>query len=165
MPECWWRPSSSGDRARSARAGPPAAMIVGSEGVAAPEGARVAQVRNAGGTVSELKDLLVTYAKQETVDPVKSLGRYLGYGLAGSVLVGLSAIFLPLALLRALQAETGTALTGNWSWVPYAATLAAVAVVMGLLLFGLARVKGSQAPRFTDDGPTGGGTVGARSER
>lgn len=132
----------------------------------------MAQVRNAGGTVNELKDLLVSYAKQETVDPVKSLGRYLGYGLAGSLLVGLASIFLPLALLRALQAETGTALTGNWSWVPYAATLVAVAIVVGLLLFGLVRVKDAQGPRFTDEGPgrpgagtVGASTVGARSER
>lgn len=120
----------------------------------------MAQVRNAGGTVSELKDLLVTYAKQETVDPVKSLGRYLGYGFAGSLLIGLASIFLPLALLRGLQAETGTALTGNWSWVPYAATLAAVAIVVGLAMLGLARVKEAQRPRFPDEGP-----AGARSAR
>ena len=123
----------------------------------------MAQVRNAGDTVNELKDLLVAYAKQETVDPVKSLGRYVGFGLAGSFLVGLACIFLPLALLRALQAETGTALTGNWSWVPYAVTLVAVVVVVGLALVGLMRVKEAQRPRFPDQGAAG--TVGARSER
>jgi hypothetical protein len=29
-------------------------------------------------------------------------------------------VFLGLAGLRALQSETDTALTGNWSWAPYA---------------------------------------------
>jgi len=123
----------------------------------------VAQVRNAGGTVNELKDLLVAYAKQETVDPVRSLGRYLGFGLAGSLLVGLACIFLPLGLLRALQAETGTALTGNWSWVPYALTLVAVVIVVGLAMVGLMRVKEAQRPRF--GGEAEAGTGGTRSER
>lgn len=117
----------------------------------------MAQARNASGTVNELKDLLVTYAKQETVDPVKSLGRYLGFGLAGSLLMGLASIFLPLALLRALQAETGTALTGNWSWVPYAATLVAVAVVVGFIVWRLMRVKATQMG-------AGATTSAARSE-
>ena len=121
----------------------------------------MAQVRNASGTVNELKDLLVAYAKQETVDPVKSLGRYLGFGLAGSLLMGLAAILLPLALLRALQAETGTALTGNWSWVPYAVTLVVVAIVIGLIVAGLMRVKSTQLARTTDAPRTGA----VRSER
>jgi hypothetical protein len=127
----------------------------------AAKGEWVAQVRNAPGTVNELKELLVAYAKQETVDPVKSLGRYLGFGLAGSLLMGLAAILLPLALLRALQAETGTALTGNWSWVPYAVTLVVVALVLGLIVAGLMRVKSTQLARTTDAPPTGA----ARSER
>lgn len=53
--------------------------------------------------VAELKDLVVAYAKQETVDPLRNLGWYLFYGLAGAVSIATGIIFGLLALLRALQ--------------------------------------------------------------
>lgn len=73
--------------------------------------------------VSDVKDLLVAYAKQETVDPLKGLGRFVGFGAAAMLLIGIGAIELTVALLRLLQNETGSPLTGNWSWVPYLVTL------------------------------------------
>jgi hypothetical protein len=72
---------------------------------------------------ADVKDLLVTYAKQETVDPIKGLGRFVGYGVGAMLLIGIGAIELTIALLRLLQTETGSPLTGNWSWVPYLITL------------------------------------------
>ena len=72
---------------------------------------------------SDIKDLLVAYAKQETVDPLKGLGRFVGYGAVAMLLIGIGAIELTVALLRLLQTETGSPLTGNWSWVPYLITL------------------------------------------
>lgn len=72
---------------------------------------------------ADIKDLLVSYAKQETVDPIKGLGRFVGYGVAAMLLIGIGAIELTIALLRLLQTETGSPLTGNWSWVPYLVTL------------------------------------------
>ena len=36
------------------------------------------------------------------------------------------------AVLRALQTETGTALTGVWDWVPYAGALVFCAIAAGL---------------------------------
>ena len=79
------------------------------------------------------RELLVTYAKQEIVEPLKSLGRFLGFGVAGSVLLGLGAVLLTLAVLRALQTETGTTFTGNWSWAPYLIVLVADLVAAVLL--------------------------------
>ncbi len=70
--------------------------------------------------VVELRDLIVEYFKQETLVPLRQLKRYVGFGLLGAFLLGFGAVFLGLAGLRALQAETDTALTGNWSWAPYA---------------------------------------------
>jgi cytochrome c biogenesis protein CcdA len=106
-----------------------------------------------GSTVTELKDLLVAYAQQETVDPVKALGRYLGFGIAGSALLSLAGIFVSLGLLRLLQTETGATFTGNLSWAPYLLVLAAVAV--GLLLVMLAirraqRANRSRVPRSAE---------------
>ena len=47
--------------------------------------------------VTELRDLVVTYVKQETVVPLKQLGRYVGFGLAGSLLLGFGVVFLALS--------------------------------------------------------------------
>ena len=70
--------------------------------------------------VAELWELVVAYFKQETVVPLQALGRYAAFGALGSFLLGLGVIFMALAGLRALQTETGTTFTGNWSWAPYA---------------------------------------------
>ncbi|MFP5377980.1 MAG: hypothetical protein ACLGIO_14520 [Acidimicrobiia bacterium] len=81
---------------------------------------------------AELWQLVVAYAKQETVVPVKGLTRFVAIGLAGSALLSIGLLLLVLALLRALQTETGTTFDGNWSWAPYLVTLAACLVVAGL---------------------------------
>jgi hypothetical protein len=70
--------------------------------------------------VMELRDLVVEYFKQETVVPLRQLGRYLLFGLLGALLLGLGVVLLAVGGLRVLQNETDTSLTGNWSWVPYA---------------------------------------------
>lgn len=87
-----------------------------------------------GEVVSELVDLTKAYAKQETVDPLKGVGRYLGYGVVGAILLSVGVILLMLAALRALQTETGTTFTGNWSWAPYVIVLVAAVVLVGLAL-------------------------------
>ncbi len=78
--------------------------------------------------VQGLFRLVVAYFKQETVTPLKSLGRYVGLGLAGSLLFGLGIIFLAVGALRALQVETGT-FDGGWSWAPYVIVVVALAVI------------------------------------
>ena len=92
--------------------------------------------------VSELKELTIAYAKQETVDPLKGLGRFLGLGGGGAVLCGLGSVLLLLGLLRFLQTETDTALTGNLSWVPYLVVLCAAIAVMGLAVWRIVKRKG-----------------------
>jgi len=56
--------------------------------------------------VTELKDLVVAYAKQETVDPLKTLKRYLAFGLSGALSIGVGLSFGLLALLE-LALECG----------------------------------------------------------
>ncbi|MGH9281021.1 MAG: hypothetical protein ACRD12_23405 [Acidimicrobiales bacterium] len=73
--------------------------------------------------------MVVAYVKQETIEPIKGLGRYVGLGLAGSGLLGLGLITVFLGLLRLLQTETGSAFDGNWSWVPYVITLVACGIM------------------------------------
>jgi hypothetical protein len=82
--------------------------------------------------VTELWELVVGYLKQETVEPLKGLLRFVLFGVIGAFCVAIGFLILSLALLRALQTETGEHLTGNLSWVPYALTLVAVLGVAGL---------------------------------
>ncbi|MFN0029318.1 MAG: hypothetical protein ACKV2O_19355 [Acidimicrobiales bacterium] len=91
--------------------------------------------------LSELRALVVDYAKQETIDPLKSLGRYLGYGLAGSLLIAVGGLFVCVGLLRLLQTETGSAFDGGWSFVPYLLVLVVAIVVLILLGLAVARSK------------------------
>jgi hypothetical protein len=77
--------------------------------------------------------LTVDYVKQETVEPLRGLGRFLYMGIAGSFFLAFGLLLILLGVLRLLQTETGTALTGDWSWVPYAAVF-----VLGLAVIGVA---------------------------
>src|SRR5262249_29727702 len=89
-------------------------------------------------TVRELQQLVIAYAKQETLEPLKGLGKYAGWRIGAALLLGFGFAFVEIGLLRVLQEETGTALTGNWSWVPYAATIG-VAVIVASIFVVLAR--------------------------
>lgn len=77
---------------------------------------------------TELWAMVIAYVKQETLLPIKGLGRFIAVGLAGSFTLAVGLLLLSLALLRALQTET-TTFSGNWSWAPYAITLVASAFV------------------------------------
>jgi len=92
--------------------------------------------------VRELKDLVVAYAKQETIEPLKGLGRYVGFGLAGALLMGTGIGFLAMGVLRALQENRGWAVNGNWSWVPYVIDVVLLVVVAAVVW--LARQKRSE---------------------
>ena len=83
------------------------------------DAAAVGRTPPVGQLVVELRELVVEYFKQETVVPLKQLGRYVIFGLLGALLLGLGAVLLGMAGLRALQLETDTTFTGNWSWAPY----------------------------------------------
>ena len=84
-------------------------------------------------TIRELRELVVEYAKQETVEPLKGLGRYVAWGIAGALLLGLGFVFLAIGALRALQDETYPHFTGNWSWVPYAIVVFGSFLIAGLV--------------------------------
>ena len=81
-------------------------------------------------TIRELKELVIAYAKQETVDPLKGLLRYVAFGIAGALLIGTGVTFLAMGALRALQGDRrGPHFTGNWSWAPYGIVVVGAAVI------------------------------------
>ncbi len=91
---------------------------------------------------TELWELSTAYAKQETIDPLKGLGRFLGFGVGGAILFGVGSILLLLAGLRALQTETDTTFTGNLSWIPYLIVMAAALALSGLVVWRIVKRKG-----------------------
>jgi hypothetical protein len=85
---------------------------------------------------AQLWDLVRAYAKQETIEPIKGLGRYAAMGVAGSAFLSIGLLLLVLGGLRALQTETGDTFDGSWSWAPYLIALVATGIVLALVLRG-----------------------------
>ena len=95
----------------------------------------------------ELKDLVLTYVKQETIGPIKNLGRFLARGVAGSILLAIGLVLLQLALLRALQTELADTFDGGWSFGPYLVTVAVSLVVLVLSIRAIGAAKRRRAAR------------------
>jgi len=92
--------------------------------------------------VVELVALVKAYAIQETVGPLKRIGRTLAFGSAAALMFGIAAILSLVGLLRALQTETGSVFGGEWTWVPYLLT-----VVAALAFLGVAGAMALRGPR------------------
>ena len=89
----------------------------------------------------EIQDRLVTYAKQETVEPLKHLGGYLGFGLAGSILVALGTFFVGLGALRLSQTIEFFDGSSWASTLPYVIAIVVLALFVGLIFMALNRAK------------------------
>ncbi|MBS1847427.1 MAG: phage holin family protein [Actinobacteria bacterium] len=93
--------------------------------------------------LGELFDLTKTYARQETVDPIKSLGKFIAFGIGAAVLGAASIGLLLLGVLRVLQSETDHHLEGHLTWVPYLGTLVVACVIAGAAAAGISGKKGT----------------------
>ena len=91
----------------------------------------------------ELRDVLKRYVKDETIGPLKGLGRFLAFGSLGSLLVGFGSFLMLLGILRYLQWQFPF-LDGSESWIPYA-----VVCILGFagLVVAVVRVFSSVGPR------------------
>ncbi|MGH8972096.1 MAG: phage holin family protein [Acidimicrobiia bacterium] len=107
----------------------------------------MAKAESVPSEAKELVDLVVSYAKQETIDPLKRLGKNVAFGVVGAVLVGTGTLFLSLSALRALQTETDT-FDDNLTWAPY--------LIVAVLLVVMAAVSwAALGPGSGDDGKGG----------
>jgi hypothetical protein len=77
-------------------------------------------------------DLVIAYIKQETVTPLRDLGQFVAYGSIGSMFLAIALILGLVAVLRALQEETGV-FHGNLSWIPYL-----IVAILGVAVIALA---------------------------
>lgn len=98
----------------------------------APTGVRDSKDKGTGEVVKDLWQLVRDYAKQETIDPFKAIGRFLAFGMAGAVVLSLGVLFAVLAILRGLQTETDQHLTGSLTWVPYVVAFVLSAVIVAV---------------------------------
>ena len=87
-------------------------------------------------TIDELKAMVTDYAKQQTVEPLKRLGDWVKFGLAGALFLAMGGFLLGLGVLRLFQTMDWT--DNNWSFLPY------------LIVFALWRLRSMTAgPRQT----------------
>ena len=98
--------------------------------------------------LSELAAMLRAYVVQETVGPLRGIGRYLLFGLLGAVAVSLSVVLGALALVRVLQTETAV-FGANWSFVPHLAGVAVLIVAIATMARAI-RPKDGAARLATD---------------
>jgi hypothetical protein len=89
-------------------------------------------------SIGELVEYVKTYARQETLGPLKGAGRWLALGTAAAVVLGLGLMLLMLGLLRLLQTEWERSATGRLSWLSY---LIVLVVVAALLLITVTRIS------------------------
>ena len=87
--------------------------------------------------VGETVSVIRRYVIQETIAPLRQLGRRLVYGIVGALLIAVGAVIALVGMLRALETETGRTFAGSWSFAPYLLTAAAaVAALAGFVVFG-----------------------------
>ena len=61
--------------------------------------------RNDDHSIGSVVELVKTYAEQETIEPIKAAGRWVGVASAGALLLGVGLSFVMMGLLRMLQTE------------------------------------------------------------
>jgi H+/Cl- antiporter ClcA len=84
--------------------------------------------------LTEIRTLFLRYLKEETLLPLKQLGRFVLFGAIGSVFVGFGLCMMLLGALRFLQDEFRV-LDGSLSWLPYLIVVVLAAIVMALTMW------------------------------
>lgn len=82
--------------------------------------------------LQEVRDLFIRYLKEQTVQPLKDLGRFVLFGAVGSIFVGFGVVIGLLGLLRMFQALFPV-LDGSLSFVPYLIVVV-LAVIVALVI-------------------------------
>lgn len=97
--------------------------------------------------LDEIKKLALRYIKEETIQPLKEMGRFVLWGAVGSLLVGFGYFLLLFGALRFLQ-EQFKVLDGTLSWIPYLIVVVLAALIIGLTVWRI--VSGTAKRRLKD---------------
>ena len=89
-------------------------------------------------SIPELIEFVRSYVKQETVEPLRGVGRWIAFGAAGALCLGLGLVIVLIGVLRLVEEEWPRTASGSWSWVAYLITLL---VAIALLVVTLLRIK------------------------
>jgi cytochrome c biogenesis protein CcdA len=96
--------------------------------------------KNDEASLGDVIEFVKAYAKQETLGPLKGVGRWLAFGAAAAFVMGLGLMIMLLGVLRLVQTEWDRAASGSLSWLAYLITFIVTVV---LLIVTLLRVKKS----------------------
>lgn len=102
---------------------------------------------------SDTVQLVIDYVKQETVEPIRGVGRFLIFGIAGSAALSIGLVLLLVGLLRFLQTETDGTFSGNLSWVPYVIVAVVAVAIIALAIW---RITAGPASRRLPPSPDEG---------
>src|ERR1039457_5864459 len=97
--------------------------------------------------MQEIRGLVVKYIKEETIQPVKEMGRFIAFGALGSIFVGFGTTRLLIGALRFLQGQVKVP-DGSLSWVPCLIVAVLAAAVIALPMWRI--VSGTANGRFKD---------------
>ena len=95
---------------------------------------------NATTSITEVIEYVKAYVRQETIGPLRGAGRWLAFGAAGALVLGVGLSFVLLGLLRLVQHEWDFSARGRMSWLPYLIVLVAC---VGLLFLTIKRINKS----------------------
>jgi hypothetical protein len=82
----------------------------------------------------DVLDLVVSYAKQETIEPLRGAMRWILWGLASMAFICTGLVFLVLGVVRLSQDVLGESFQHSWSFVSYFVGVLACGVVVAFAL-------------------------------
>jgi len=82
----------------------------------------------------DVLDLVVAYAKQETIEPLRGALRWILWGLASMAFICTGLVFIVLGVVRASQDVLGESFQQSWSFVSYFAGVLACGIVVAFAL-------------------------------
>jgi hypothetical protein len=82
----------------------------------------------------DVLDLVVSYAKQETIEPLRGALRWILWGLVSMAFICTGLVFLVLGVVRASQDVLGESFQHSWSFVSYFVGVLACGIVVAFAL-------------------------------
>jgi hypothetical protein len=82
----------------------------------------------------DVLELVVAYAKQETIEPLRGALRWILWGLASMAFICTGLVFIVLGVVRASQDVLGESFQQSWSFVSYFAGVLACGIVVAFAL-------------------------------